>query len=148
MGVMKRLLKIRLFLVALALFSLVWMIVLEARLPFERFGFIVRGMYYEEIVLAVLLVAASLFLLNERLWSLIVASVVAGFVFYQVLIRDFLLLAENAEVPVFSNEHVRLWWPNLGEGQWLQIILSALILAGSLTVLIRRRTNPVFSRTR
>ena len=132
---MKRFLKIRALLVSLALFGLAWMIVLEARLPFERDGFIVRGLYYEKIVLAVLLVAASLFLLTERLWSPIVASVLAGFVFYQVLIRQFLLLAENAEVPVFSHEHLRLWWPNLAESQLLQIILSAVILAGSLTIL-------------
>jgi hypothetical protein len=131
------LLKMRPLLFGLSVFSLIWMIMLEARLPFERFGYVVRGLYYDQIFFSILLVLASLAFLMKRYWSLVPAVILSGFVFYNVLLRSFWYLAKAAAVPMFSYRHFSLWWPNLHHGQLLQIILSAAILVCSVVFLFR-----------
>jgi len=137
---MKVLLKIRPLLIGLSLFSLAWMIVLEARLSSdERFGPSLKGLYFDQIFLAALLVLASVALLLRKLKGIVAAAVLSSGVLLNVLCRDFLLLAKAAEVPRFTYRHFSLWWPNLGEGQLFQIILASTILAYAVTSLFQRR---------
>ena len=139
---MKVLLKIRPLLIGLSLFSLAWMIVLEAQLSSdERFGPSLKGLYYDEIFFAVLLVLASAALLSQRLRCLVAAAALSSVVLLNVLCRDFLLLAKAAEVPRFTYGHFSLWWPNLGEGQLFQIILASTILAYSVASLFQQRKD-------
>ena len=136
---MKRLQKIKPLLFGLSLFSLAWVIVLEAQSASEMSGFTVSGgVNYDRVVFSVLLVLASAALLSSRPRNLAVAAALSSIVFADVLFRDFWLLARAAEVPVFSGRHLSLWWPNLEEGQFLQIILSGAILFLSAVALIRR----------
>jgi hypothetical protein len=136
---MKSLQKIKPLLFGLSLFSLVWVIVLKAHSASEMSGFTVSGgVNYDRVVFSVLLVPASVALLSSRPRNLAVAAALSSMVFADVLFRDFWLLARAAEVPVFSGRHLSLWWPNLEEGQFLQIILSGAILFLSALALIRR----------
>jgi hypothetical protein len=135
---MKKLLKIRPLVVGLSLFSLAWMIVLEAHPLSERLGFTVSGgVNYDQILFSALLVLASAALLSKRLWNLVAAAVFSGVVLANVLFRDFWLLARAAEVPRFSYRHFSLWWPNLSEGQLFQITLASTILAYSIASLLQ-----------
>ena len=137
---MKKLLKIRPLLVGLSLFNLAWMIVLQAHPTSERFGFTVSGgVNYDQILFSSILVLASASLLLKRLWSLVVVTVLSSVVFFDVLFRDFWLLAKAAEVPKFTNRHFSLWWPNLTEGQLFQINLASAILAYSVASLHQLR---------
>jgi hypothetical protein len=102
-------------------------------------GFTVSGgVDYDRIAFSVMLVLASAALLSSRPGSLAVAAALSSIVFANVLLRDFWLLAHAAEVPVFSGRHLSLWWPNLEEGKFLQIILSGVILFVSVVASIRR----------
>ena len=137
---MKKLLKIKPLLFGLSLFALTWMIALEVRSAseLERLGFTISGVDYDGVFFSALLVLAAAALLLGRLWSLLAAAALSGAVFADVLFRDFWLLAKAAEVPGFSYRHFSLWWPNLEEGQLLQIILSGAILILSVGGLIHR----------
>jgi hypothetical protein len=137
---MKQILKIQPLLFGLSLFAFTWMIALEVRSAseLERLGFTISGVDYDSVFFSALLVLAAATLLLGRLWSLLVAAVLSGAVSADVLFRDFWLLAKAAEVPVFSYRHFSLWWPNLGEGQLLQMILSGAIFVLSVGALIRR----------
>ncbi len=64
---------------------------------------------------------------------------------FETLFRDFRLLARAAEVPRYSARHFSLWWPNLPEGQFLQIILSGVILSCSVASLIGGAKRPLKS---
>lgn len=135
---MKRLQKIKLPLFGLSLVSLAWVCVLEAQSASEMSHFTISGgANYDRIVWSFLLVLASAALLSIRPWNLTIAAALSGIVFADVLFRDFWLLARAAEVPVFGGRHLSLWWPNLEEGQFLQIILSGAILFLSTVVLLR-----------
>jgi hypothetical protein len=135
---MKKLLKIKPLLSSLSLFALTWMIVLEVRSDSEALGYTISGVSYDRVFFSILLVLASAALLLGRWWSHWAASALSGAVFAEVLFRDFRRLAWAAEVPAYSYRHFSLWWPNLEEGQLLQIILSGAILVLSVGALIRR----------
>jgi hypothetical protein len=143
----RSLLDFRLFLFVLSLFSLIWMVMKE--LSYSRtYGqeFSISGgfpLYADQIFLSSLLVLASLGMILNHVWSHSVALLLGGLVLFECLGRRFLLLAKLAEVPRFSREHFALWWPNLNEGQLLQIILASIVMVYSLTSLIRllRRRN-------
>jgi hypothetical protein len=125
-------------LVGAALFSLMWIVMKELSVPYEELCcHVTPGLYYDQMFSSFLLVAASLALLLKRLWSHLVALYLSGLVFFESLFRDFWLLARSAEVPRFSYRHFSLWWPNLTEGQLLQIMLAGSILACSVTSVIR-----------
>src|SRR5688572_8218313 len=83
---------------------------------------------YEEVLLALLLLLTALGLLLDRLWVQCASLNLSGLVLYSVTIRSFLIQARNAEVPVFSESHLSLWYPNMYDGQLLHIALSTLIL--------------------
>jgi hypothetical protein len=103
----------------------------------DQFGsHVAPPLYYDDIFLSALLCVASLALLHKGLWSSRVALLLSGLVLFDALFRDFWFLAKNAEVPRFSYEHFTLWWPNLGEGQFLQIILSGAILCCAVAHLV------------
>lgn len=99
---------------------------------------------YEEVLLALLLLVAALGLLLDRLWSQCASLNVSGLVLYSLTIRSFWKLAHNAEVPLFSDRHLSLWYPNMYHGQLLHIALSALIFccaAASVVSWSRRILN-------
>jgi hypothetical protein len=140
----RSLLKPRPILIGLSLFSLMWMVVQEVNFRYAYYhdpgyfgSHVSPPLYYEEIFLSALLVTASVALLAKRMWGSLAAMFVSGTVMFECLFRDFWLLARRAEVPRYSYQHFSLWWPNLGEGQLLQIILSGLILSCSVVSLIR-----------
>jgi len=119
-------------LAVLALFSLAWMILLEARLPPLLYGVPMKGLYYDKIWYSALLAVACLCLLLRIRWSHVTAIVLSGFVLYDVLFGYFWRFADYAGVPRFSREHFSLWWPNLESESLFQIILSVAVLAASI----------------
>lgn len=139
---LRPLLKFKPILIGLSLFSLMWMVLKEVNSRYRYyhdpsyFG-VTPPLYYEAIFFSVLLVLASLALLPKRIWTSVTAILLSGLVMFECLVMDFWLLASRAEVPRYSYEHFSLWWPNLGEGQSLQIVLSGFILSYSLASLIR-----------
>jgi len=148
----RSLLKPKSILIGLSLFSLMWVVMQEVNFRYmyyhdpSYFGSHVSPpLYYEEIFLSTLLFIASVALLAKRMWSSLAATFLSGLVMFECFFRDFWLLARRAAVPRYSYQHFSLWWPNLGEGQLLQIILSGLILSCSVVALIRgarSRSNP------
>lgn len=131
-------LRLKPILVGLALFSLMWVVMKELNVPYEELCcHVTPGLYYDQIFLSFLLVSAALSLLLKRLWGHVAALFLGGLVLFESLFRDFWWLAKNAEVPRFSHQHFSLWWPNLTEGQLLQITLAGIILFCSLMSVIR-----------
>ena len=130
--------KLKPILVGMALFNLMWMVVKEVSYRYKPFdgSHYSPGLYYDLIFLAFLLLIAALCLLLKRVWSQLIAIILSGFVVYVRLFWHFLKLAGGAEVPRFSLLHFRLWWPNLYNGQLLQIILACVLLYCSMSALI------------
>ena len=131
---------LRPILVGLALFGLMWMVMREVNLRDDYFNgrtgtHIFPGLYYEHILLALMLVVASLALLRNRAWSYVVAIFLAGLVLYDCLFRLW-MLAELAEVPRYSYSHFEIWL-RLARDQILRLTLASVILCCSIVSLIR-----------
>jgi hypothetical protein len=87
---------------------------------------------YEEVLIASFLLLASIGLLRNRVWSLCASLILSGFFLYCLTVFSVANLAHNAEVPLFSYPHLRVWYPNLHDGQLLQFALSAVIFGDTL----------------
>jgi len=127
------LLKLRPIIFGLSIFSLVWTWSDTVDRLAIYAGYEVSGVSpfwpYEQVLLASFLLLASLGLLLNRPWSQWASLIVSGRILYLLTIRSFWNLAHNAEVPLFSYDHVSLWYPNTYDGQLLHIVLSALIFS-------------------
>jgi hypothetical protein len=127
--------KLRPIIFAVSLFNLIWMLAItKERLAYAAVALerhVPEWRFYEEAILAILLLFAASGLLLNRLVSSWVALVLSGFLFYCFAIWSFWKLADNAEVPRFSSQHFLLWYPNMYRGQLLQVGLSAIIFCAA-----------------
>jgi len=128
-------------LIGLALFGVVWMVKWEMRLRNDYAhgltgSHIYPGLYFPHIVLALLLLVASLALLFQKTWTYILAALLAGLVLAHCVFR-FWILAEDAEVTRFSYAHLEIWL-RLFRDEMFRLVLASVILLYSL---IRVRTE-------
>jgi hypothetical protein len=90
------------------------------------------------IIWATLLLIASLLLLANKAWSNLVAAILGGFGPLLIL-QEFMMLAHNAEVPVFNHEHFDYVFTRmqLTSKGLLSIGLDFLILSRAVFALLR-----------
>lgn len=99
--------------------------------------------YHREMYLAGVLLISAVGLVIKKPWSNLLAAVMSS-QFPLVFFAEFWMLSLNAEVPVLSARHIRLWiWTisTIGVTPLVLLILSAVILSFSVVSLLRRPTE-------
>jgi hypothetical protein len=114
-----------------AIFTLIW-VSIHSEFRFHR-----------NMHLAALLLAASLLILLNKLWSNLVAAIFSGYLPLEIW-REFWMLARNAEVPMFSSEHFSYFFGNIDlEGGALMFIVPTLMMSTrSVFAILRLKEVP------
>lgn len=131
------LLDLRAVVFGFTLFNFVWMWVRESRIEWQ---FIDYHGYFENTHRVLLLLLASLGLLLDRWWSLLVAVFLSGSVIYVLVFRALLSVTYAHDVPMFSYSALRRWWWMMYEFQpqyIIQIALAVVIFTYSAALLIK-----------
>ena len=90
---------------------------------------------------AVLLMVSAILLLLNTAWSNLIATILSGYLPVEVL-REFWMLAKNAEVPVFSYRHFSYFFFRIEEidGEVLLfLVLTLMIFARAVFAVMRTR---------
>jgi hypothetical protein len=118
------------------LFNFVWMWVRESRIEWQWLDY----PYFENTQRVFLLLLASLGLLLNRWWSLLVTMVLSGGVIYVLVFRALLSVSYAHDVPMFSRFALSNWWWIMYEAQpqyIIQIALAVAIFTYSVALLIK-----------
>jgi hypothetical protein len=129
------LLEPRSFLLGTTVFFFVWASSMRIRGPLWE--------YHREMFIATVLLISAIGLVINRVWSNLLAAVVSGqlpFAFF----GEFWMLSLNAEVPLFSSQHIKTWVrliSSVGVTPFLLLTLSTVILSFSVVSILHRLTE-------
>jgi hypothetical protein len=118
------------------IFNFVWMWVRESRIEWQWLDY----PYFENTQRVFLLLLASLGLLLNRWWSLLVTMVLSGRVIYVLVFQALLSVSYAHDVPMFSRFAFRNVWLSMYDAQpqyIIQIALAAVIFTYSAALLIK-----------
>jgi hypothetical protein len=131
------LLKPKAMILGFAIFNLYWMSWRESHIDWQFLNY--HG-YYENTHRAILLLLASLGLLLNRWWSLLIAGSLGGWIVYVLVFRALAGVSNAHDVPMFSQFALRNWWLSMDTWQpqyIIQIALALVVLCYSLVCLMR-----------
>ena len=101
------------------------------------------GDYHREMFVASLLLISAGGLAINRVWTNLLAAIMSGQLPF-VFLTEFWMLAKNAELAIFSFQHIKTWLgllSNAGFTPFLWINLSIVILSYSVVSILRCRTD-------
>lgn len=93
--------------------------------------------FHRNIYMASCLLAASILILLNKLWSNLVAAIIGGYLPFEAL-REFWMFPMNAEVPMLSSNHFSYFFANIESGVMIFILLALLVLTRSVFAIIHQ----------